>query len=595
MSRAPDEPGGSIVDLTACTVDRSISHDGNLPWLHGGDLIARQLELLGADRLFTLTGGHISTIYDGIRFTDIDIVDFRHEQAAAHAADAYARCRRDVSFCALTAGPGVTGGLTGIANAYYAGSPVLTIGGRNPFMTDGAGNLQEAPHLEFVKPVTKYCAPVHDVFRLPDILHDAVATAKAFRSGPSYVDIPTDVQLARMSSQSAPALRQLSPTSTAHPDPDVVEQVARLIADAHQPVVMAGTWAYWARAEAELRIFVETAQVPVYLNGMARGLLSRNCDQQIFRNRNLALQNADFVLLLGVDFDFRLNFGQAGTFHEEATIVQVDASTDRIGRNRSVDVGVSADPRKFLIALMEHSGRFGKIEAPTWLQRLRSRDAAAMKREPISDASVSGPINPMHFGRMLSDFLDEDGTLIGDGGDVVSLFAGAFKPGGTGQWMDPGPFGCLGIGVPFAMGARLARPDKQIAVLFGDGAFGFNAFEFEAAVRQKLPFVGIIGNDGAWGEMRTFHEDLFGNADLTAQYLSQDTRYEKVVEALGGYGERVESPAQFIPALERAFASGVPALVNVILDPSFRRTNSTVSGKHVALAYGNGDPNAFKR
>lgn len=201
----------------------------------------------------------------------------------------------------------------------------------------------------------------------------------------------------------------------------------------------------------------------------------------------------------------------------------------------------------------------------------------------------------MHFTKEVSEFLDEDATVIGDGGDIVAMFASRHRPGGPGQWMDPGPFGCLGVGAPFAIGARLHRPDAQIAVVFGDGAFGFNAFEFDSAVRQNLPFVGIIGNDGAWGEMRTFHAGLFGEDDLSAQYLSQDTAYERIVEAMGGYGERVDRASEIKPALQRAFAAGVPAVVNVILDPRYRRRNAAVSGKHVALSYGQGDPHAFKR
>jgi acetolactate synthase-1/2/3 large subunit len=201
----------------------------------------------------------------------------------------------------------------------------------------------------------------------------------------------------------------------------------------------------------------------------------------------------------------------------------------------------------------------------------------------------------MRFVQEVADFLDDDATVIGDGGDIVAMFAGSFRPGGPGLWMDPGPFGCLGVGVPFAIGTRLLRPSSQIAVIFGDGAFGFNGFEYDSAVRQKLPFVGIIGNDGAWGEMRTFHEDIFGSADLSGQYLSQDTAYEKVVEGLGGYAERVEKADDLRPALERAFKAGVPALVNVLLDPAFRRQSGTVSGKQVALSYGEGDPHAFRR
>jgi acetolactate synthase-1/2/3 large subunit len=567
----------------------------DLPWLHGGDVIARQIEAFGVRHLFTLTGGHISSLYDAARFTNLTLVDFRHEQAAVHAADALARLQRDVSVVALTAGPGVTGGLTGVANAFYAESPVVVLGGRNPFVTDGAGNLQEAPHLELMRPVTKHCAALYELWRTPNVIHDAFAAARAPRSGPAYIDVPVDLQFTRVPIENAPPLLDFNLPFPPSPDRDVVRRISKIIRAANQPVVLAGTGAYWARAEEALGAVGLSAKIPVYLNGMARGMLGRRHPYQIFGNRKDALRAADVVLLLGVDFDFRLGFGQDGAVHRDATIIQVDTDAARIGRNRGATIGVVADINKFLLRLQEEDSIFARTEPHDWASTLLEKDRA--RRGRVRDATpLSGsPVDPRQFVRAVTDFLDEDATVIGDGGDIVALFASGFQPGGPGRWLDPGPFGCLGVGAPFAIGARLHRPSSQIAVVFGDGAFGFNGFEYESAARQHLPFVGVIGNDGAWGEMRTFHEDIFGGADLRAQYLSQSTAYEKVVEGLGGHGERVEDAADIIPALERAYKSGVPALVNVILDPTFRRDNGTVSGKQVALSYGRGNKNAFRR
>lgn len=567
----------------------------DLPWLHGGDLIVRQLEAFGVRHLFTLTGGHISPIFDAARFTDVTLVDFRHEQAAVHAADAYARLSRDVSVAALTAGPGVTGGITGVANAFYAESPVVVLGGRNPCLSDGAGNLQEAPHIDMLRPVTKYCATIFDNRRATEVTHDAFAAARAPRSGPAYIDIPVDVQLNQMLSEDAPRLRKAVWPSRSAPDPDAVKRVARYLAEAHQPVAVVGTGAYWSGAEQALDALTGLMGMPVYLNGMARGLLGRHHPYQIYANRKEALRAADLVLLIGVDLDFRFNFGQTGTFHDDAVIVQIDADGSRIGRNRDVTLGVTGDIRLLLEALAEQSSLFEPLRWQRWLEALRDKDRARQARMREMAHTSGRPVHPMQFVQVVAEFLDEDATVVGDGGDIVSMFASGFHPGGPGRWMDPGPFGCLGVGAPFAIGARLRRPDTQIAVIFGDGSFGFNGFEYDSAVRQNLPFVGVIGNDGAWGEMRTFHEDLFGDADMTGQYLSQKTGYEKVVEGLGGHGERVEDAAQIRPALERAFKAGVPALVNVILDPSFRRANSTISGRHVAVTLGRGDKDAFKR
>ena len=573
-------------------VSKSSQYPNELPWLHGGDVIARQLEAFGVEHLFTLTGGHISTLYDAARFTGLALVDFRHEQAAVHAADALARLQRDVSVVALTAGPGVTSGLTGVANALYAQSPVVVFGGRNPFVTDGAGNLQEAPHLELMRPVTKHCAALYELWRTPEVVYNAFAAARAFRSGPAYIDVPVDVQLTRVSVESAPQLRDKRWPSAPCADPSVVSEIARTIGAATQPVVVAGTGAYWARAEAALGAVGRTAKIPIYLNGMARGMLGRRYPYQVFRNRKEALRAADVVLLLGVDFDFRLGFGSDGGIHRDAIVIQVDPDASQIGRNRGATIGVVADINQFLLGLLEQDSLFGRQEPHSWTRTLLDKGRAQAK---CAITLTGSPIHPRQFVHAVTEFLDEDATVIGDGGDIVALFASGFRPGGPGRWMDPGPFGCLGIGAPFAIGAKLHRPASQIAVVFGDGSFGFNAFEYQSAVRQRMPFVGVIGNDGAWGEMRTFHEHLFGGADLRGQYLSQSTAYEKVVEGMGGHGERVEDASDIIPALERAYRSGIPAVVNVILDPTFRRDNGTVSGKQVALAYGRGNKDAFKR
>jgi acetolactate synthase-1/2/3 large subunit len=573
----------------------SVSGRNSLPWLHGGDVIARQIEEFGVRHVFTLTGGHISALYDGARWTELTIVDFRHEQAAVHAADALARLRREVGVAALTAGPGVTGGLTAVANAFYAESPVVVFGGRNPFVSDGAGNLQEGPHLELMRPVTKHCVALFDLWRAPDVIYDAFAAARAPRSGPAFIDVPVDVQLTRIPAQNVPPLRSNRWPSAAAADVDAVRDVAKILASASQPVIVAGTGAYWARAEHALDGAARAAQAPIFLNGMARGMLGRNHPSQVFGNRREALKAADVVLLLGADFDFRLGFGQAGVVRDDAVIIQVDPDASRIGRNRGITIGVTADIGQFLSCLLAEDSIFGRSALPDWTRSLRDKDSARSEKADRKINLSGSPVHPRQLVHAVSAFLDEDATVIGDGGDIVGAFAAVFRPGGVGCWMDPGPFGCLGIGAPFAIGARLHRPNSQIAVMFGDGSFGFNGFEYDSAVRQCLPFVGIIGNDGAWGEMRTFHEDLFGSADLRAQYLSQSTAYEKVVEGLGGYGERVEKAEDIIPALTRAFRSNVPAVVNVILDPAVRRENATISGRHVAATYGRGNRDAFKR
>ncbi len=564
-----------------------------LPWVHGGDLAAQQLAALGTDRLFTLTGGHISGLYDGCRFAGISLIDFRHEAAVVHAAEGYARSSRTLGVAAVTAGPGVTNAVTGLANARYSETPVLVFGGRNPLATDGAGNLQDAPHIELVRPVAKYTQTLHTPERIGEIILDAARTALTPRQGPAYLDLPVELQLARLATDRAPPCRTATVVQAPVPDPDLVRHVARALSGARRPVIVAGSGCYWARAEQALDVFARTLGAPVFLNGMARGLLGRGHPAQMRTGRAKALLACDLVLVLGADFDFRLGFGQAHALNPEATVIQVDPDGARLGRNRHVDIAVAGDITAFLLALMEQDGLFGRSGAGNWV--VSSREAVRPGQPVAGEHGDSRPIDPRWFCAVVADMIGTDTTMIGDGGDIVAMYAAQFEPGGPGQWMDPGPFGCLGIGAPFAIGARVARPTAPVAVLFGDGAFGFNAMEIDAAVRQRLPFVGIIGNDGAWGEMRTFHEDLFGPDDPSAQYLSQATRYDRVAEGLGASGERVEKASQLVPALERAFASGATAVVDVILDPAFRNRNATISGRHVAEVYGRGDPNAFRR
>ncbi len=563
-------------------------------WLHGGDVIAGQLQEEGVKHIFTLTGGHISGIYNGACRLGIRLVDFRHEQAAVFAADAYARLTLSPAVAALTAGPGIVNGLTGIANAFYANSPVVVLGGRNPFALGNSGNLQDAPTLELTRPITKFSDAIYDPWRTGHILREAFEKSLTPRFGPSYVDVPMDVQLTQMGVDDAPPVRKKHLKPLSYPDPGLVSKVAKLLAKSKNAVVVAGSGVYWDQAGEALGQFACLAKIPVYVNGMARGILEKDHPYITYVDRKASLLRADVIILLGVDLDFRFGYGQAHVINPAATVVQVDSDPTAIGKHRHVEIGVLSNIHQFLMSLIKLEKAFAK-RAGTDMTAFKS---SLQRRELKWKESLSlpdKPVNPLRFVYEVASFIDDDTIVIGDGGDIVALFAEYYRASKPGHWMDPGPFGCLGIGVPFAIGARLAKKDKPVLVISGDGSFGFNGFEIDSAVRQKLPFVLIIGNDGAWGEMRTFHEDIFGPEDPSAQYLSQSTRYETIVEGLGGYGQRVEKASEIVPALKRAFDSGVPAVINVILDPAYRRDANTISGKHVALAYGNGDPNAFIR
>lgn len=556
----------------------------DLPWLHGGDLVAQQLKAEGVDRLFVLTGGHISPIFDGAFYQGIGLVDFRHEQSAAHAADAYARLKRKPAVAVVTAGPGFTCALTGLTNAFYSQSPMVLLAGRNPATTDGAGNLQDAPQVELARPVSKFAQSVPAVDRITAVLSQAFTVARAPRMGPVMVDFPIETLLSRVAVEDCSIPR--TPFGPTSPDPSDVKTVAEWLGHSRSPVIVAGSGAYMAGCSEALAELAEVAQIPVYMNGMGRGLLPASHRMARLRGRGSALAQADMVICVGVDFDFRLGFGQ-GIAVDGGKVVQVDPDAARLARNRPVSLAVCSDCGSFLAALLAQAGTF-----------IKSAEAMRLPSENPTAWECSGrdePIDPRDMVRVVSDYLDKDSVVIGDGGDIVALFAAYHRCETPGSWMDPGPFGCLGIGPAFAIAARLAHPTRQVAVVSGDGAFGFNAMELDSAVRHKLPFVVVIGNDQAWGEMRTFHDDMFGAHDPSAQYLGTNARYDLLAQALGAHGERVTRLRDLRPALDRAFRSGLPAVVDVLIDRAFRRPAETISGRHVAAAFGGGDPLAFRR
>ncbi len=547
-------------------------------WQHGGRLIARTLRAHGIDTVFTLTGGHISAIFDGCVAEGIRVVDVRHEQAAAHAADAYGRLTFRPGVAAVTAGPGVTDAVTGACNAMYANSPMLLLGGRNPLGLEGMGALQDAPQVDLLRPVTKRSEVALQSDRLPEFVTYALRDAMSPRMGPVYLDLPMDVLMNGADGDDVVIPQAQMFTHGPGADPDAVAEVAALLAAATNPVVMSGSGTYWAQAWDELATLAEVARVPVYVNGMSRGILPSTHPNLLALTRKQALRHADVVIALGVDFDFRLGYGRGDGYLDDVKVVHVDPQADKVGHNRDVHLGIVADIRSFLTALLAHDATFGRSEDPAHLVELRADEASRRQARLEASSSDAAPIHPLRFAREVAEWLDPDGIVIGDGGDIVAHTAGFVAVDRPGSWMDPGPFGCLGVGAPFAMAAKVVHPERPVTVVYGDGSFGFNGMEVESAARQDLPFVGVIGNDGAWGEMKAFHERAYGPEAMVAQDLSQDTRYEDMAVALGGYGERVEKPDDIKPALDRARESGVPAIVNVLLDRDFRRISATAYG-----------------
>jgi len=537
--------------------------------IHGGWLVAQALKKEGVEAVFTLSGGHIAAIYDGCLREGIRVIDTRHEQAAVHAAEGWAKCTRTPGVALLTAGPGVTDGVTGVANAYLAGSPVLIIGGAAPLGLWDRGALQEMNQLDLLRPITKWTRTVHETSRLAEYVASSFRQMLSGKPGPVFLEMPMDIlnNFADTETFFNPGepehYRTGGQSGLGAPDPNLVVKAAELLGKSQRPVIMAGTAVWWCDAAEPLRQLAERVQAPVFLNGAGRGCLPPTHPLFFTSARRKALEGADTILAIGTRMDFRLNHGQPPLIPANANIIWFDLASEGVGVNRGAAVGLVGDVGLSMCQLNEATGQLKHDE---WLEHIRAEENKAQQRDSAVLNSDAVPIHPMRFCREIRDFIDEDTTVIGDGGDIVSYGARVINVARPGYWLDAGPMGCLGTGTGYAIAAQLARPGQKVLILHGDGAFGLNGMEFESMVRQKLPVVSIIGNDGAWGQIKHPQKAIVGHT--TAAELSPGIRYDRMVEALGGYGELVERPEDIRPALERAFASGLPACVNVLIDPN---------------------------
>jgi acetolactate synthase-1/2/3 large subunit len=551
--------------------------------LHGGRLIARVLRRHGISRLFTLSGGHLFSLYDGCRAEGVSLVDVRHEQTAAFAAEGWAKVTRSVGVCALTAGPGVTNGMSAIASASQNHSPVLVLGGRAPAFRWGQGSLQEIDHVPFVRPLAKLAATPDGVAEIPGMVEEAMRVALTPHTGPTFLDFPLDqvfMEVPAVSSGDADGPEALpSPWEGAGASGAALDRAVALLRDAERPAIMAGTGLYWGRGEDALRVLAEELRIPVFLNGLGRGCLPADHELCFSRARGTALSQADVALVIGVPLDFRLGFGAA--FADDAEIVIVDVAEPERDHPRPVAAELYGALPATLDALRTaRSGGSGgagggvRSARDAWIASLRATETEKRAGEAADLADPRAPLHPMRIYGELAQLLDRDAIVIGDGGDFVS-FAGrvvdSFAPG---CWLDPGPFGCLGSGPGYALAAKLAFPDRQVVLMLGDGAIGFSLGEWDTLARHGVAVVGVVGNNGIWALEKHPMESLYGYSVIAD--LRPETRYDLVAEALGCDGVLVREPGELRPALERALASGRPTLVNVLTDPNVvypRRAN----------------------
>lgn len=523
---------------------------------HGGVLAAEVLTRHGVDVVFTLSGGHLFVFYDGFVQRGIRLVDVRHEQTAAFAAEGWAKVTRRPGVCALTAGPGVTNGVSAIASAHFTGSPLVVLGGRAPQGRWGAGSLQEIDHLPIVSSITKRAVTAFSSEEIAKELPECLRAACTPHRGPVFLDVPLDgFGGADVELPDPPSTEELR---GAEPDPDALTAVARLIGEAERPVLFAGADVYWGWAEDALVRLAETAGLPVFTNGLGRGCIAADHPLAFSRARGMALGRADLVVVAGAPLDFRLRFGNFGS----ARVVHLADSPDQLATHVELAASVAGDLAATFDGVAE---RVGARRRDGWVDELRAAERAEREAEVALLEADAEPIKPSRIYGELLKRLDRDAIVIGDGGDFVSYagkFVDTFVPG---AFLDPGPYGCLGMGTGYALAARLAHPDRQVVVLFGDGALGFSLGDLDTLVRHEIAVVAVVGNNGIWGLEKHPMRQFFGY-DVAAD-LRPGTRYDQVMEALGGHGELVTRPSEIGPALDRAFAAGAPALINVLTDP----------------------------
>jgi acetolactate synthase-1/2/3 large subunit len=522
---------------------------------HGGDLALAAVRPFGVDEMFTLSGGHVFPLYDAAQRAGVRLVDVRHEQSAVFAAEAVAKLRRRPALAVLTAGPGVTNGISGLASAHFNGSPVVVMAGRAPQFRWGSGSLQEMDHLPLVRPVTKHAETIFATDAIAARVHEAVTHAMTAHRGPVFLDLPLEVIFSR----AEVTLPGPVDVPIAEPDPAEVAKAAALLGAAQKPVIVAGSDVYAGDAVGALREAAEALWVPVFTNGMGRGALPPEHSLAFAKSRRVALSGADVVCVVGTPLDFRLGFGDFG----DAQVVHiVDAPSQRASHVPTA-VSPAGDLRLILTALADYAGT--RADHDDWVATLRTVENAAGAKAVDALEAETDPIRPSRVYGELRKVLDRDAVTIGDGGDFVSYAGKYLEPAQPGTWLDPGPYGCLGTGMGYAMGARLTYPDRQICVLMGDGAAGFSLMDVESLVRQDLPVVIVVGNNGIWGLEKHPMRMMYGY-DVAAD-LQPGLRYDEVVRALGGAGETVAKAVDLGPALRRAFDAGVPYLVNVLTDP----------------------------
>ena len=539
----------------------------------GGHLVAKALKNEGVEVIWTLCGGHIIDIYDGCLDEGIKIIDVRHEQVAAHAADGYARQSGKIGCVVTTAGPGTTNAMTGIANAFRAETPILMIGGQGALSQHKMGSLQDLPHVDMMLPITKFAATVPDTGRIADLVSMAFREAVNGAPGPSYLEIPRDVLDARVPVDQAriPEPGRYRASTKSIGDPADIEKLADILVASERPCVLFGTQIWTCRGHEAAVEFARALNIPSYMNGSGRGIMPPGDPHHFSRTRRMAFDKADVIVIVGTPFDFRMGYGRR--LSADATVVQIDMDYRTVGKNRDISLGLVGDVGAIIKAVTEAAtGRLdnGARKRKAWMAELRAAEDAAYEKILPALTTDKTPISPYRVAYELNEFLTEDTIFIGDGGDVVTISAQAVQPLSPGHWMDPGPLGTLGVGTAFAMASKLVHPEKEVLCYYGDGAFAMTSWDMETAQRFNLPYIAVIGNNSAMNQIRYGQIEKYGDQRGNVANKLGDVHFEKLAEAIGAHGEAVREPGEIQPALQRAreaVRSGTCAIVNIWVDP----------------------------
>lgn len=537
--------------------------------INGGELVARALVRAGAKHMFGLHGGHVDPIFQACHDAGVRIIDTRHEQAAGHMADAWGRLTGQPGVAVVTAGPGVTDIVTAVANAHLDAVPMIVIGGRYPVVDDEMMPLQELHGVPVMQSITKWSRVVRDTERIGEYVDAAFHQATSGRPGPVFLEIPADTLAASVDESRVSPAFTMAPPARPRPSPEAVERILAALATAERPLIMAGRGVWLGGAASELREFAELTDTPVIANGMSRGCVPEDSRLGLGgflgAGRALALgAQPDLVLMLGARFGL-FTGGRQSIVPSNAQVIQVDIVPEELGRGGKVDFGVAADCREALRALILSAANYTWPRRDAWVQA--GKNAAAMAKTMVASTAkgADGVIHPYRVATEVAGLIREGGVLAVDGGDTFVWAELALEARRPGRYLGHGYLGCLGIGLPFALAAKLAHPDEPVVLLTGDGSVGLNFTEFDTAVRHNLPITVVVNNDHAWGMCK--HEQMvrLGKDRVIGTELSP-TRYEKAAEPFGVRAEYVEDAEHIRPAIERALASGSPACVNIMTD-----------------------------